>query len=123
MTSDQKPQVTVPAGDPPSDLEIEDLTVDYAAVSCDLVSAEPCVHTSGPLWQAIRCSVAVPGLFPPVALDDRLLVDGGLVANLPVGIAANRHPGARLIAVDVVYPTTPSSVSTTTSSSTIATNR
>ena len=86
------------------DWMVEDLTVDYAAVSCDLVSAEPCVHTSGPLWQAIRCSVAVPGLFPPVALDNRLLVDGGLVANLPVGIAAARHPGARIVAVDVGDP-------------------
>lgn len=87
------------------DWMVEDLTVDYAAVSCDLVAAEPCVHTSGPLWQAIRCSVAVPGLFPPVALGDRLLVDGGLVANLPVGIAAARHPGARIVAVDVGDPT------------------
>ena len=87
------------------DWMVEDLTVDYAAVSCDLVAAEPFVHTSGPLWQAIRCSVAVPGLFPPVALGDRLLVDGGLVANLPVGIAAARHPGARIVAIDVGDPT------------------
>lgn len=86
------------------DWHIEDLTADYAAVSCDLVAAEPYVHTSGPLWQAIRCSVAVPGLFPPLALGERLLVDGGLVANLPVGIAADRHPGARIVAVDVGDP-------------------
>lgn len=85
--------------------QIEDLAVDYAAVSCDLVAAEPCVHASGPLWQAIRCSVAVPGLFPPVALGDRLLVDGGLVANLPVAIAASRHRGARIVAIDVGDPT------------------
>ncbi len=86
------------------DRNIEDLAVDYAAVSCDLVAAEPCVHASGPLWQAIRCSVAVPGLFPPVAIGNRLLVDGGLVANLPVGIASARHPGARIVAVDVGDP-------------------
>lgn len=86
------------------DWHIEDLTMDYAAVSCDLVRSETVVHTSGPLWRAVRCSVAVPGLFPPVALGDRLLVDGGLVANLPVDVAAQRHPGARLIAVDVGDP-------------------
>jgi NTE family protein len=81
--------------------QIEDLTVDYAAVSCDLVSAQPWVDDTGPLWRAIRCSASVPGIFPPVAVDDRLLVDGGLVANLPVAIASERHPGDRIIAVDV----------------------
>lgn len=83
------------------DCQVEDLAIDYAAVSCDLVAAEPCVHDTGPLWQAIRCSVAVPGLFPPLAVGDRLLVDGGLVANLPVSLAVERHRGARVVAVDV----------------------
>jgi NTE family protein len=86
-------------------LNIEDLPVDFAAVSCDLVSATPFVHDRGPLWQAIRSSGSVPGLFPPLAIDGRLLVDGGLVANLPIEIARGRHPNARLIAVEVGDPT------------------
>jgi NTE family protein len=85
--------------------EIEDLPIDFAAVSCDLVSATPYIHVSGPLWQAIRSSGSVPGLFPPLVVDGRLLVDGGLVANLPIEIARIRHPNARLIAVDVGDPT------------------
>jgi NTE family protein len=80
---------------------IEDLVIDFVAVSTDLTHARPHVHTSGPLWQAIRASSAVPGLFPPVAIDGCVLVDGGLVANLPVSIAADRHPGARIVAIEV----------------------
>lgn len=84
---------------------IEDLAIDFAAVSCDLVSATPYIHLHGPLWQAIRASGSVPGLFPPLAIDGRLLVDGGLVANLPIEIARIRHPNARLIAIEVGDPT------------------
>ena len=86
-------------------LDIEDLPIDFAAVSCDLVSAKPYIHVEGPLWQAVRSSGSVPGLFPPLAIDGHLLVDGGLVANLPIEIARIRHPNARLIAVDVGDPT------------------
>ncbi len=87
------------------DWRIEDLGRDFAAVSCDLTAAAPFVHTEGPLWQAIRASAAVPGIFPPVALEGRVLVDGGLVANLPVDIAKHRHQGAHVIAVEVGDPT------------------
>ncbi len=86
-------------------LNIEDLAIDFAAVSCDLVSATPYIHDRGPLWQAVRSSGSVPGLFPPLAVDGHLLVDGGLVANLPIEIARVRHPNARLIAVEVGDPT------------------
>jgi predicted acylesterase/phospholipase RssA/CRP-like cAMP-binding protein len=85
-------------------LAIEQLPIGFAAVSCDLVSAGPFVHDRGPLWQAIRSSGSVPGLFPPVQVGDRLLVDGGLVANMPTEIARRRHPNARIIAVDVGDP-------------------
>ena len=87
------------------DAQIEDLKLDFVAVSCDLTSAAPYAHTDGPLWRAIRASAAVPGIFPPVAIDGRVLVDGGLVANLPVEIARQRHPGSHITAVEVGDPT------------------
>lgn len=86
-------------------LNIEELPINFAAISCDLVAARPFVHDRGPLWQALRASGSVPGLFPPLAVDGMLLVDGGLVANMPSEIARNRHPNARLIAVEVGDPT------------------
>jgi predicted acylesterase/phospholipase RssA/CRP-like cAMP-binding protein len=85
--------------------QIEDLPIAFAAVSCDLVTARPFVHDRGPLWQAVRASGSVPGLFPPVAVEGRLLVDGGLVANMPSEIARQRHPNAQLVAVEVGDPT------------------
>lgn len=84
--------------------DIEQLSTAFAAISCDLVAAEAFVHDRGPLWQAIRASGSVPGLFPPVLVGDRLLVDGGLVANMPTAIARRRHPNATLIAIDVGDP-------------------
>lgn len=83
---------------------IEDLPIEFSAVSCDLVTAQPVVHDRGPLWQAIRASGSVPGLFPPVRVGEQLLVDGGLVANMPTELARARHPDADLIAVDVGDP-------------------
>ena len=85
-------------------IDIEQLAVNYAAVSCDLVTAKPFIHDRGPLWQAMRSSGSVPGIFPPLLVDGRLLVDGGLIANMPTDIARERHPNARLIAVDVGDP-------------------
>jgi predicted acylesterase/phospholipase RssA len=83
---------------------IENLPIEFAAVSCDLVTARPFVHDRGLLWQAVRASASVPGVFPPIGLDGRLLVDGGLVDNLPAQVARERHPHARIIAVDVGDP-------------------
>lgn len=82
------------------DRTVEDLPVPYFAVASDLRTAETVVLDSGPLWQAGRISTSVPGLLPPVSRDGRLLVDGGLLDNLPVEALAQRC-GGRVIASDV----------------------
>lgn len=71
---------------------IEDLPRRFAAVATDLRTRQPIIFSEGPLGPALRASIAVPGLFPPVITSDRVLVDGGLAANLP--IAAARSLGA-----------------------------
>ncbi|MDX6741670.1 patatin-like phospholipase family protein [Actinocorallia sp. A-T 12471] len=79
---------------------IEDLPIPFGAVAFDLRTRTPVVLDSGPLATALRASSAVPGLFPPVPLGERLLVDGGVAANLPV--AAARGLGAdRVLAVSL----------------------
>lgn len=83
------------------EVQADGLLLDYFAVSTNLSTADAFVHDSGPLWQVTRASAAVPGLFPPVSMDDSLLVDGGLVDNCPVGIMRKRHPMSRVIGVDV----------------------
>lgn len=79
------------------------LPLPFAAVATDIVSGERVVMRGGDLALAMRASMAVPGVFAPIRVDDRLMVDGGVVENVPVRVA--RELGAeRLIVVDVGAP-------------------
>lgn len=83
--------------------DIENLPLPYAAVACDLNTGEEVVlRGAGSLATAIRASCAIPGVFAPIVDDEgRLLVDGGVVAPVPVN--AVRSLGAdRVIAVDLM---------------------
>lgn len=85
---------------------IEQLPLDYFCVSADLVAAESVVHRHGPVASAVTASMAVPGWMPPVASGERLLVDGGLLDNLPIDVMAATREGP-VVAVDVMgrFPT------------------
>ena len=84
------------AGEP----RIEDLAIDFTAVAVDLLRQREVWLREGDLWDAIRASFAIPGVFTPHMVHGRELVDGGLLAPLP--IAATRLSDAhRLIAVDM----------------------
>jgi NTE family protein len=79
---------------------IEELAMDFTAVAVDLMRQREVWLREGDLWDAIRASIAIPGLFTPYEVHGRELVDGGLLAPLP--IAATRLSDAhRLIAVDM----------------------
>lgn len=80
---------------------IEELPRRFFCVSCDLIGREAIVHRVGPMVDAVMASLSIPGVFPPIATDDgRLLVDGGVLDNLPVGTMAANGEGP-VIAVDV----------------------
>jgi NTE family protein len=71
-----------------------------AVVAVDLVSGEEVVYTSGPVRPAVLGSVALPGVFPPIAFDGRILVDGGWTSRIPID--AVRQLGAdRVLAIEV----------------------
>ncbi len=80
-----------------------DLPIPFKAVATDIESGEMVVLERGDLTQAMRASMAVPGAFAPVELDDRLLVDGMFVRNLPVDVA-RKSCGDVVIAVTVGNP-------------------
>jgi NTE family protein len=83
----------------------EQLPRPFAAVACDLLTGERIVLQTGPLARAVCASAAIPGLIPPVELGDWLLIDGGVMDNLPVDVA--RELGADyVIAVDLFPPPT-----------------
>ncbi|HUP18419.1 MAG TPA: patatin-like phospholipase family protein, partial [Gemmatimonadota bacterium] len=83
--------------------EFDRLPISFAAVATDYEHGQPVVLTRGDPADAIRASMAIPLVFTPVRIDDLLLVDGGLVNNLPVDVAIDRGAGAT-IAVDVTPP-------------------
>ncbi|MCU6497983.1 patatin-like phospholipase family protein [Rugamonas sp. A1-17] len=79
------------------------LQLPFRSVASDLVTGELVELNDTPLFLAMRASLAVPGVFAPVRVNQRLLVDGGLVRNLPVDVA--RDMGADvIIAVNVGTP-------------------
>ena len=82
------------------DLAIDKLPVRYAAIATEIGTGHEIWITRGRLIDALRASYALPGIFPPVRLGERWLVDGALVNPVPVSVA--RALGARLvIAVNV----------------------
>ncbi len=79
---------------------IEELRIPFAAVATDLNRGTRVVLDRGSVAKAVRASSAIPGVFNPVSHQGLLLVDGGVVDNLPVAVARER--GAELvIAVDI----------------------
>lgn len=79
---------------------IEQLRLPFAAVATDLNWGQKVVLDKGSLARAIRASAAIPGVFQPVQHQGKILVDGGVVDNIPVSVARAR--GADLvIAVDI----------------------
>ncbi|MFC0351299.1 patatin-like phospholipase family protein [Undibacterium danionis] len=91
-----------------SDVAFDDLPIPFRAVATNLESGKMVVFDKGPLHLAIRASMAAPGVFSPVELDGKLLVDGGLVRNLPVDIARNMGADV-IIAVNIGTPLLPRS--------------
>jgi NTE family protein len=83
--------------------DFDELRIPYRAVATDLETGEMVSIAEGNLADAMRASMAIPGVFTPVSLSGRVLVDGGIARNLPVDVA--RGMGADLIiAVDVGTP-------------------
>jgi len=82
------------------DVRIEDARIPLALLATDISTGEKVVMTEGELATAATASACVPGLFIPVEREGRLLVDGGLLENLPV--SPLRAWGVdRIVAVDV----------------------
>jgi len=83
------------------DKTFEDTKIPFAAVAADLVKGEKLVINRGKLFDALLASASIPGMFPPVILDKKILVDGGIVDE--VQIEAAQSLGANfIIAVNVI---------------------
>ncbi|KAF0238720.1 MAG: Patatin-like [Prolixibacteraceae bacterium] len=82
------------------DTNIETLKVDYSATAADIENHKEIVYRSGSLYEAIRASIAIPMVITPVIKDNAIIVDGGVVNNLPIR-NVTRNRGDLLVAVYV----------------------
>jgi NTE family protein len=78
-----------------TDIDITETAIPFAAVATDLITGRQVVLSEGPIITAVMASCAVPGFMPPVHLNGRVLVDGGIVNTLPADVA--RAQGARVV--------------------------
>jgi len=83
-----------------ADINVENMWRSYFCVSTNLTTGRSQAHRRGPLWRAIRASIAIPGLLPPVVEDGQILVDGGIIDNLPADIMKSQRRGP-VIGVEV----------------------
>jgi NTE family protein len=90
----------------------DDLPTPFSTVAVDLLSAEPVIMRRGSLADAMRATMSLPLIFPPVDLDGRLLIDGGTMNNVPADVV--KAMGAdRVVAVNVGDLANPEGVSYT----------
>lgn len=82
------------------DVLIEDLAIPFFCVSSELVQGRPVIHREGSLRSALRASISLPGILPPVVADGRLYVDGAVMDNFPTAVIGGLHRGVT-VGVDV----------------------
>ncbi len=83
-----------------SDGNIEDLKLPYAAVAADIINKKEVVFKSGSIYEAIRASIAIPSVLTPIKTKEGLLVDGGIINNIPIS-HVKRIPNDILVVVNV----------------------
>lgn len=83
-----------------ADANIENLSIPYAAVAADIINREEVVFRTGSIYQAIRASIAIPSVITPVKTNTGVLVDGGVMNNIPVN-HVHRTDDDLLVVVDV----------------------
>lgn len=78
--------------------DVEDLHLNFFAVATNLTHNDVTVIRDGPLWQAIRASSAIPGVFPPfLRANGEVLIDGGLIDNVPIDAMRSLKAGANVV--------------------------
>lgn len=87
--------------------DIEDLWLPFSCVTTNLTESKVVKLRNGPLDLAIRASTAIPGVLPPVPHNGDLLIDGGVLDNLPISLVADDPSIETVIAVDVAPPEGP----------------
>jgi len=83
--------------------DFDRLRIPFRAVAADLATGDPVIFEQGSLATAMRASASIPGLFAPVEINGKILVDGGVANNLPVDVVKSMDVDY-VIAVDITTP-------------------
>jgi NTE family protein len=78
----------------------DELPIPFRCMATDFLKAQPVVLRDGPLGSALRATMSIPGVFPPARRDGRILVDGGLLNNIPTNVMRSEMAPDVVIAVD-----------------------
>lgn len=93
---------TMLADENSAQLDFDQLPIPFRCVATDLNSLAPVVFSHGPLPSAVRASISIPGVFPPVEGEDgHMLVDGGIVDNLPADVVRRDLHADVVIAIHI----------------------
>lgn len=80
------------------EVDIEDAPLNFFSVATSLTTNDISVMRSGPLWKAVRASSSLPGVFPPLVTDDgEVLIDGGLLDNVPINVMRYLKVGPNVV--------------------------
>ncbi|MFN7281660.1 MAG: patatin-like phospholipase family protein [Brevundimonas sp.] len=82
------------------DVDIADMPLPFFAVSSNLTTGRIEVHRTGMLRRAMRASISIPGVMPPVVMDGQVLVDGAVIKNFPTDVMRQLNAGP-IIGVDM----------------------
>lgn len=78
--------------------DVEDAPLNFFSVATSLTHNDLCILQRGPLWEAVRASASLPGIFPPFVRDDgEVLIDGGLLDNVPVTVMRDLKAGPNVV--------------------------
>ncbi len=83
------------------DLRIEDQWIPFFCIATNITTAQRVIIQRGPLWRAVRSSMAIPGVFAPVIEDGEIIVDGNAMDNFPARLLAEFTESDRIIGVNV----------------------
>ncbi len=83
------------------DTQIEDLWLPFFCMSANITRSSLITHERGPVWKAVRATTSLPGVLPPVMEQGDMLVDGGVINNLPTDIMRQREDVGTVFAFDV----------------------
>ena len=82
-------------------IKIEDLPIGFVSLAYDIVNDKRVIFQEGNLYNAVRASVSIPGLFPPFKHKNSILIDGAFSDSLPIDIARELFPNDKIVAVNL----------------------